>query len=89
MDYDFLELIQFLDEKFQNIDKKFAQIDERFEYIEERFRRIDLHLMWIYEKLEELDEKKADKEDVRKLLHGLDRYAKRADDYFVGCENVG
>ena len=48
---------------------------ELIQYLDEKFANID-------EKLDGLQENKADKSDVNNLMTAIDAYAKRADAYF-------
>ncbi|MFH1780774.1 MAG: hypothetical protein ABH841_02120 [Candidatus Nealsonbacteria bacterium] len=54
------------------MDKDFSEI---IEYLDKKFSSID-------EKLDNLQENKADKSDVRDLINAVDAYAKKADTYF-------
>jgi len=68
MKEDFSELIGYLDEKFTNINERFTNVDVKF---------VDME-----QKLIGLAEKKADKEDINKLMIAIDGYAQKADTYF-------
>ena len=75
MEKDFSELVEYLDGKFSNIDQKFGKIDQKFDKIDQRFFDIG-------SKIENLQETKADKDDINNLMDAVDSYAKKADAYF-------
>lgn len=54
------------------MNKDFSEI---IEYLDKKFANVD-------EKLDSLQENKADKSDVRDLMNAVDAYAKKADTYF-------
>ena len=54
------------------MDKDFSEL---IQYLDKRFGNVD-------EKLDGLQENKADKSDVRDLMDAVDAYAKKADTYF-------
>ncbi len=68
MKEDFSELVEYLDEKFSGVDTKFDAVGKE--------------LGGIITKLENLEETKADKSDVRDLIVSVDAYAAKADKYF-------
>ena len=65
------ELIEYLDVKFTNINSKFLEIDKKFLLVNGRLSN-----------MQNILERKSDKEDVNNLLNSVDAYAKKADAYF-------
>lgn len=68
MKEDFIELVEYLDQKFGGINKDFAELKTQV---------FDLD-----EKIKDLQENKSDKKDINNLLDSVDAYAVRADKYF-------
>lgn len=68
MKEDFSELIEYLDQKFGKVDQQFIGVDQRF--------------IEVNDKLNSLQENKADKSDINGLMNSIDAYAKKADTYF-------
>lgn len=55
---------------------------ELIQYLDEKFGKVGQQFVEVSEKLDSLQENKADKSDVNNLMNSIDAYAKKADDYF-------